>query len=114
VTGTQSPARRLAAQAVALPARALLGLLWVYRRLVSPLLPRSCRYYPSCSAYAEQAVRTHGVVRGSWLAIRRLGRCHPWTPGGVDHVPPRRGEAGEAADPATADVASHDSTSTGA
>lgn len=72
-----------------LPARAALGLLWVYRTLVSPLLPPSCRYYPSCSAYAEQAVRTHGVVRGGWLALRRLGRCHPWTPGGVDHVPPR-------------------------
>jgi putative membrane protein insertion efficiency factor len=65
-------------------------MLWFYRQVVSPWLPRSCRYYPSCSAYAEQAVRTHGLVRGGWLAVRRLGRCHPWTPGGVDHVPPPR------------------------
>jgi putative membrane protein insertion efficiency factor len=66
----------------------VLGPIWMYRRLVSPLLPRTCRYYPSCSVYAEQAIRIHGPVRGSWLAIKRLGRCHPWTPGGVDHVPP--------------------------
>lgn len=64
-----------------------LAPLWVYRRLVSPLLPASCRFYPSCSAYAEEAVRLHGLGRGCWLALRRLLRCHPWTPGGVDHVP---------------------------
>jgi len=69
---------------------AALAPLWVYRRLISPLLPQSCRFYPSCSAYAEQALKTHGVVRGSWLAVHRLARCHPWTPGGVDHVPPPR------------------------
>ena len=113
MTGEESTARRLAALVVSLPSRALLGLLWVYRRLVSPLLPRSCRYYPSCSAYAEQAVRTHGVVGGSWLAVRRLGRCHPWTPGGVDHVPPRRGAAAPS-DASSPSTASHDSTSTGA
>jgi uncharacterized protein len=72
---------------------ALLGLLWFYRHVVSPWMPRTCRYYPSCSAYAEQAVRTHGPLRGSWLALRRLARCHPWTPGGVDHVPPAHGRA---------------------
>jgi putative membrane protein insertion efficiency factor len=66
----------------------VLGPIWLYRHLVSPLMPRTCRYYPSCSVYAEQAIRTHGPIRGSWLAIKRLGRCHPWTPGGVDHVPP--------------------------
>jgi len=87
-----------------LPTRVVLGLLWLYRRLVSPLLPRSCRFYPSCSVYAQQAVRTHGVVRGGWLAVRRLGRCHPWTPGGVDHVPPRRGEAVTAPSPTTSDT----------
>ncbi len=64
--------------------------IWVYRRLISPLTPQTCRYYPSCSAYAEQALRSHGVLRGTWLAVRRLGRCHPWTPGGIDHVPPPR------------------------
>ncbi|MCZ3387966.1 MAG: membrane protein insertion efficiency factor YidD [Actinomycetia bacterium] len=63
--------------------------LWFYRNVISPLTPRTCRYYPSCSAYAEQALKTHGVLSGSWLAVRRLGRCHPWAPGGVDHVPPR-------------------------
>ena len=61
--------------------------LWLYRHLVSPLLPRVCRYYPSCSAYAEEAVQLHGIGRGGALALRRLLRCHPWTPGGVDHVP---------------------------
>ena len=66
----------------------VLGPIWVYRHLVSPMMPKTCRYYPSCSAYAEEAVKTHGAIRGSWLAIKRLARCHPWTPGGVDHVPP--------------------------
>ena len=68
----------------------VLAPLWVYRYLISPLTPQTCRYYPSCSAYAEEALKTHGAVRGSWLALRRLARCHPWTPGGVDHVPPPR------------------------
>ncbi len=72
--------------------RALLAIvlapLWVYRHVISPLMPQTCRFYPSCSAYAEEALKTHGAVRGSWLALHRLARCHPWTPGGVDHVPP--------------------------
>lgn len=68
-------------------------LVHVYRTLVSPLFPQSCRYYPSCSAYALTALRRFGPFVGSWLAVRRLLRCHPWTPGGVDHVPPR-GEHG--------------------
>ena len=68
--------------------RALLVLLVrAYRRLVSPLLPSSCRFYPSCSAYAEAALRRHGAARGSWLAARRLARCHPFHPGGIDPVP---------------------------
>jgi putative membrane protein insertion efficiency factor len=78
-----------------------LAPIWVYRRVVSPLMPRTCRYYPSCSAYAEEAVRTHGAVRGLWLAVRRLARCHPWTPGGVDHVPPARAERDHPATPVT-------------
>ena len=70
----------------------VLAPIWVYRNAISPMMPRTCRYYPSCSAYAEQAVKTHGAFRGTWLAVRRLARCHPWTPGGVDHVPPARGQ----------------------
>jgi uncharacterized protein len=61
-----------------------------YQLLVSPLLGQRCRFYPSCSAYAVEALRTHGPLRGSWLAVRRLLRCHPWNPGGLDPVPPRR------------------------
>jgi putative membrane protein insertion efficiency factor len=53
--------------------------------------PQRCRFYPSCSAYGITAVRRYGALRGGWLAARRLGRCHPWNPGGVDHVPPRVG-----------------------
>ena len=67
----------------------LLALLWVYRRFVSPALPPSCRYYPSCSAYAEEAVRVHGPIVGPYLALRRLLRCHPYAAGGPDPVPPR-------------------------
>jgi len=76
--------------ALHLPGRALLGLLWVYQRFISPLTPPSCKYYPSCSQYAVVAIGRHGALRGSWLAIRRLGRCHPWAAGGVDDVPPAR------------------------
>jgi putative membrane protein insertion efficiency factor len=72
-----------------LPQLLLLGLLWLYRTFVSPLTGPTCRYYPSCSSYAVLAVQTHGALRGSWLAVRRLGRCHPWAAGGVDDVPPR-------------------------
>jgi putative membrane protein insertion efficiency factor len=61
-----------------------------YRRWISPLLPPSCRFYPSCSAYAVEALTVHGAFRGSWLTLRRLLRCGPWHPGGLDPVPPRR------------------------
>jgi uncharacterized protein len=60
-----------------------------YRRFISPLLPPVCRFYPSCSEYALEAFRAHGAVRGLWLAMRRLSRCHPFNPGGYDPVPPR-------------------------
>ena len=62
----------------------------LYQRVLSPALPQRCKYHPSCSAYALEAVRVHGSVRGSWLAARRVVRCHPWAAGGVDHVPPPR------------------------
>jgi len=65
----------------------LILVLRAYRRVISPLYGDVCRYYPSCSAYALHAVEAHGSLRGSWLAVRRLGRCHPWAEGGVDAVP---------------------------
>ena len=65
----------------------LLTLLWIYRKLISPVLPPACRYYPSCSQYAVDAVRIHGPLFGPWLAMRRLLRCHPWASGGPDPVP---------------------------
>jgi putative membrane protein insertion efficiency factor len=72
---------RLARQAVVLPLR-------VYRLCISPLFGPKCRYQPSCSAYAAQAILRHGVLRGSWLAAGRIARCHPWSAGGYDPVPP--------------------------
>jgi putative membrane protein insertion efficiency factor len=63
----------------------------LYRWVVSPLLPPACRFHPSCSAYALQALQTHGPLRGLALAFRRLGRCHPFNPGGLDPVPPAPG-----------------------
>ena len=65
---------------------AVRALLWVYRAAVSPSLGPSCRFAPSCSAYASEAIRRHGVTRGGWMAMRRLFRCHPFHPGGWDPV----------------------------
>ena len=67
----------------------LVALVRVYQRVISPLRPPTCRFYPSCSAYAITALQRFGPIKGSWLAVRRLFRCHPWNPGGVDHVPER-------------------------
>lgn len=74
----------------------LVFLVTGYRRIVSPVLPPSCRFYPSCSAYALEAVQVHGALRGSWLAVRRLSRCHPFHAGGLDPVPPARSAIGQA------------------
>jgi hypothetical protein len=65
----------------------LLALIRAYQYLFRPLLGSNCRFYPSCSDYAREAVEKHGAVRGSWLAIRRIARCHPYHPGGYDPVP---------------------------
>jgi uncharacterized protein len=70
-------------------ARLALALLALYRATAVMRTPR-CRFLPTCSGYAVGAVRTHGAIRGTWLAVRRIGRCHPWNPGGFDPVPPRK------------------------
>jgi uncharacterized protein len=68
--------------------RILIALISVYQACLSPFLGNRCRFYPSCSAYAQEAIAEHGVIKGSLLALRRLSRCHPWHEGGVDPVPP--------------------------
>ena len=72
--------------------RGLQLLIGGYQLFISPLLGPRCRFYPSCSHYAQEALQTHGLRRGGWLALRRIGRCHPWHPGGVDPVPPAHPE----------------------
>jgi putative membrane protein insertion efficiency factor len=69
------------------PRRLVAGLIRGYQLALSPLLPPSCRFYPSCSQFALEAVTRHGALKGSWLAARRLARCHPFHPGGYDPVP---------------------------
>jgi hypothetical protein len=69
------------------PRAALMLLIRGYQRMVSPVLPPSCRFHPSCSQYTLEAVDRHGVFKGSWLGLRRLSRCHPFNPGGFDPVP---------------------------
>lgn len=72
------------------PARFLAALIDLYKRFVSPWLPPSCRFHPTCSEYARDALLIHGVFRGGWLGLRRISRCHPWNPGGYDPVPGTR------------------------
>ena len=71
------------------PRRVLAGIFRAWKRYVSPALPPACRFEPSCSEYAAEAVELHGALHGSWLALRRLGRCHPFARAGFDPVPPR-------------------------
>ncbi len=77
-------------------ARVLLRAVGVYSRAISPAFPPRCRFSPTCSAYAAEAVMVHGAARGSWLTLVRLAKCAPWHPGGVDLVPPAGGTAGTA------------------
>ncbi|TVQ12914.1 MAG: membrane protein insertion efficiency factor YidD [Balneolaceae bacterium] len=65
----------------------LIFFVRAYQLMISPYLPPSCRYNPTCSSYAVEALSTHGAVKGLWLTIRRIGRCHPWSEGGYDPVP---------------------------
>ncbi len=78
--------------------RALLAGIGFYSRAVSPALPPRCRFAPTCSAYAAEAIERHGAGRGTWLALKRLAKCAPWHPGGWDPVPPPAGtdDAGRA------------------
>jgi len=71
-------------RALAWPLRVL---VWIYRSAISPLLGTNCRYQPSCSAYAEEALRIHGAFKGGWLTLKRMGSCHPWGGSGYDPVP---------------------------
>lgn len=77
--------RRWLTKAVTVPIRG-------YQLLISPLLGPHCRFQPTCSQYAIEAVQTHGVLKGGWLAVRRIARCHPLCPGGYDPVPPAKGD----------------------
>ncbi len=70
--------------------RLLTALIGLYRYILSPFLGSNCRFYPTCSHYAEQAIQQHGVAYGVWLCVCRIARCHPWHPGGEDPVPTPR------------------------
>lgn len=70
--------------------RLLIGLVQLYRYGISPFLGNHCRFHPSCSSYAIEALQRHGAVHGSWLTVRRLSRCHPWHAGGLDPVPDKK------------------------
>lgn len=84
----------------------LVVLVRLYQRWISPALPATCRFYPSCSAYGLTALQRFGPFTGTWLMVKRVARCHPWNPGGVDHVPeretarPRSASQGDAPHPA--------------
>jgi putative membrane protein insertion efficiency factor len=89
VTATLTVGRRH--RPVGFLARLLLAPIQLYKAVLSPLLPPMCRFHPSCSVYAMGAITVHGPLKGLWLAVHRLARCHPFNPGGLDPVPPRDG-----------------------
>lgn len=68
----------------------LMGVIRFYQKCVSPFFPPACRFRPTCSQYALEAVKIHGAIKGSWLALKRLLKCHPYHPGGYDPVPPKK------------------------
>jgi len=79
--------RATGAAILLIPRRVAMMLVRAYQLLISPLFPPSCRFTPTCSAYALTSIERYGLIRGGWLAARRVGRCHPWSPGGHDPVP---------------------------
>ncbi len=91
----------------------LVALLRMYRFAISPLYGDVCRYYPTCSAYALESVQVHGAVKGSWLSVRRLARCHPWAAGGFDYVPPRKHSRHTGASPAPQRESSYEPSTQG-
>jgi len=78
-------------------ARSVMGSIRVYQKVLSPFMGGNCRFHPSCSHYGYEAVQVHGAAKGSWLAAKRIGRCHPWNAGGLDPVPPPSDELPESA-----------------
>lgn len=96
MTGADRAATRWVRAVVRLPRRLLVLMIRGYQRVLSPLTPPTCRFYPSCSAYAVIALERHGVWKGTRLAVWRILRCNPWNPGGVDDVPPAAGRTVDA------------------
>jgi putative membrane protein insertion efficiency factor len=70
--------------------RLVIWLLTAYQRYISPLLPKACRFVPTCSEYTKQAIERHGIIFGAWLGLKRVLKCHPWHRGGIDPVPPKK------------------------
>jgi putative membrane protein insertion efficiency factor len=78
---------------IALPSLLLVGIIRLYQRMVSPFLGSNCRFHPSCSNYCIEALREHGMVRGLWLGMKRISKCHPFHSGGYDPVPPSKNKS---------------------
>jgi putative membrane protein insertion efficiency factor len=78
---------KLLSAVAAIPRLIAIGIVRFYQLFISPLFPPQCRFTPTCSAYAITSLQRYGLLKGGWLALRRIGRCHPWNPGGFDPVP---------------------------